>query len=76
MAGLVRRALDSDRTLSQLSAEELAAHSELLAEHADELAEVLAQRSWLESKVSEGATSLARVREQLDAAREVLNESA
>ena len=76
VAGLVRSALDSDRTLSQLSAGELATHSELLAEHADELAEVLAQRSWLESKVSEGATSLARVREQLDLARAVLNESA
>ncbi|MEA2228640.1 MAG: hypothetical protein QOF04_2270, partial [Solirubrobacteraceae bacterium] len=31
-----------------------------------------AQSSWLESKVSEGGTSLARVREQLQAARAAL----
>ena len=31
---------------------------------------MLAQSSWLESKVSEGGTSLARVREQLALARE------
>ena len=40
------------------------------------VAEVLAQTSWLESKVSEGGTSLARVREQLAAAGAVLDESA
>jgi argininosuccinate lyase len=33
---------------------------------------VLAQRSWLESKVSEGGTALPRVREQLEAARALL----
>jgi hypothetical protein len=33
---------------------------------------VLAQRSWLESKVSEGGTSSARVAEQLAAARALL----
>ena len=37
-------------------------HSEALDE---EYYDVLAQRSWLESKVSEGGTALARVREQL-----------
>jgi len=36
---------------------------------------VLAQGSWLESKVSEGGTSLARVREQLAQARSVLASS-
>jgi hypothetical protein len=36
------------------------------------LAEVLEQRSWLESKVSEGGTSSQRVREGLDAARRAL----
>ncbi|HXW59542.1 MAG TPA: argininosuccinate lyase [Solirubrobacteraceae bacterium] len=76
VAGLVRTALDSDRALSQLSTQELAEHSEALAEHAGELAEVLAQSSWLESKVSEGGTSLARVREQLDAAAAALGEGA
>ena len=33
-------------------------HSAMLAEHASEYAAVLAQSSWLESKVSEGGTSL------------------
>jgi argininosuccinate lyase len=37
-----------------------------------EVGEVLEQRSWLESKVSEGGTALARVREQLAAARAAL----
>jgi argininosuccinate lyase len=75
VAGLVRRALESGRTLSQLTAEELAAHSEVLAEHGEEFQKVLRGDSWLESKVSEGGTSLARVNEQLRAARSVLNEA-
>ena len=37
---------------------------------------MLAQRSWLESKVSEGGTSSARVAEQLAAARELLSPDA
>jgi len=73
-AGLVRTALDSGRHLSELSADELARHSEVLAAHREELAQVLTERSWLESKVSEGGTSLARVREQLQAARAELDE--
>jgi argininosuccinate lyase len=76
VAGLVRTAIDGDRALSQLSTQELAEHSEILAAHAGELAEVLAQSSWLESKVSEGGTSLARVREQLSAAGAALDEDA
>ena len=51
----------------QLSADELRAASEQL-DHG-EVAGVLAQQSWLESKVSEGGTALERVREQLEAAR-------
>ena len=35
----------------------------------DEAAAVLSQSSWLESKVSEGGTALARVREQLERLR-------
>jgi argininosuccinate lyase len=66
VAGLVRDAVDTDRQLSDFTAEELRAHSE----HLDgEVAEVLQQRSWLESKRSEGGTALARVREQLALAR-------
>ena len=76
VAGLVRTALDSDRTLSQLSREELAQHSELLAEHDSELREVLSSSSWLESKISEGGTASARLAEQLALARRVLDEPA
>jgi argininosuccinate lyase len=74
VAGLVRTALDSARTLSELTSDELAAHSQILATHDDEFRSVLAQSSWLESKVSEGGTSLARVREQLALARAVLDD--
>ena len=66
VAGIVREALASGRPLSELSRDELARHSEALD---DEFYEVLAQPSWLESKVSEGGTALARVREQLSHAR-------
>jgi argininosuccinate lyase len=76
VAGLVRTALDAGKPLSQLSTEELAAHSEVLAEHAGELHAVLEQSSWLESKISEGGTSLARVNEQIALAETVLDEGA
>jgi len=72
VAGLVRTAVDSGRTLSQLTPQELAEHSRELAAHSEELHEVLAQRSWLESKVSEGGTALERVREQIAAAHAAL----
>ena len=69
VAALVKRAVDSGRTLSQLRPEELAEHSDLLD---DEYYTVLAGESWLESKDSEGGTSLRRVREQLERARALL----
>jgi argininosuccinate lyase len=72
VAGLVRRAVDCGRTLSQLDEQELAAQSELLAEHMADYRAVLAEGSWLESKVSEGGTSLLRVRQQIEQARAVL----
>jgi argininosuccinate lyase len=74
VAGLVREAVESGRPLSAFSREELAAHSELLGEEeaAADYYKVLARESWLESKVSEGGTALARVREQLELAREEL----
>jgi argininosuccinate lyase len=75
VAGLVRTALDKSKPLSHLSVEELAAHSETLAAHYEELQRTLEQSSWLESKVSEGGTSLARVREQLTLARSALASS-
>ncbi len=76
VAGLVRAALDAGKPLSQLSDGELAAQSELLAAHAAQFREVLAQSSWLESKVSEGGTSSARLAEQIAAARAVLDADA
>jgi len=75
VAGLVRTALDAGKSLSALSAQELAAHSEILAANHERYERVLAQDSWLESKVSEGGTSLARVREQLALARTTLASS-
>jgi argininosuccinate lyase len=62
VAGLVREAVNSARPLGTVAERALG----------PEAAEVLAQRSWLESKVSEGGTALARVREQLEQARAAL----
>jgi len=73
VAGLVRAALDAGEPLSALSGERLAAHSRTLAEHEQEFRRALTQSSWLESKVSEGGTALARVHEQLELARSTLD---
>jgi argininosuccinate lyase len=62
VAGLVREAVDSGRSLAEVAVPALG----------DEAAAVLSQSSWLESKVSEGGTALARVREQLERARTLL----
>jgi argininosuccinate lyase len=70
VAALVREAVDSGRTLSELSHEDLARHSDALD---DEYYTVLSRQSWLESKVSEGGTALDRVREQLAHARAELD---
>jgi argininosuccinate lyase len=70
VAGLVRVAVDSGRALAELSDEELRAASEQL--EPDAFRALLARSSWLDSKVSEGGTSLARVREQLELARGAL----
>jgi argininosuccinate lyase len=70
VAGLVREAISSGKGLSELSREDLARHSDVLD---DEFYDVLSQRSWLESKVSEGGTALDRVREQLAHARAELD---
>ncbi len=69
IGGLVRTAVESGRSLSELTREEITAQSELLD---DEYYEVLAGDAWLESKVSAGGTASARVAEQIAAAREVL----
>src|SRR5215210_7006405 len=69
VAGLVREALASGRSLSELSREDLARHAPELDE---EFYAVLEPGAWLESKVSEGGTALPRVREQLAHARAAL----
>src|SRR5579884_1330089 len=69
VAGVVRIAIDQDKALSDLTPEELGAVSPLLD---DEFYAVLRDGAWLESKRSQGGTSLARVREQLDRARAAL----
>ena len=76
VAGLVRTAVDGGRTLSQLTPAELEQHSPALARCSEQYYAALTQDSWLESKVSEGGTSLARVREQIEAARGVLAQDA
>jgi argininosuccinate lyase len=69
VAGLVRQALDAGRLLSDLTPEELTAQSPALDE---EFYRLLQNGAWLETKVSEGGTSLTRVREQLERARAAL----
>jgi argininosuccinate lyase len=69
VGGLVRSAVDQDKSLSELTPDELAEHSPLLDE---EFYELLRGRAWLESKVSRGGTSLDRVREQLERIRQQL----
>ena len=66
VGGLVRHALEHDLALSQIPADELPGFSELLD---DEYYEVLAEGSWLDSKVSRGGTSPAAVARQLELAR-------
>ena len=69
VGGLVRGALDRGKALSELSEQEL---SELAPQLDGEFYDLLRQGAWLESKVSEGGTSSARVAEQLERARAVL----
>jgi argininosuccinate lyase len=76
VAGLVRTAVESGRSLSELERGELAAQSELLAEHEQQFREVLSQDSWLESKISEGGTASSRLAEQLGLARGALADGA
>jgi argininosuccinate lyase len=69
VAGLVRRAIDQGKQLSELTPEELSSASPLLD---GEFYAVLREGAWLEAKVSRGGTSLARVREQLERANAAL----
>jgi argininosuccinate lyase len=69
VAGLVRRSIQSGKRLSELTPGELAEQSPLLD---GDFYRLLEDGAWLESKVSEGGTSLQRVREQLTQARAAL----
>jgi argininosuccinate lyase len=69
VAGLVRRALDQGKRLSELTSAELADASPLLD---DEFYALLRDGAWLEAKRSQGGTALSRVREQLERARAAL----
>jgi argininosuccinate lyase len=62
VAGLVRDAVGSGRPLAEVASAELG----------PDAAAIFEQSSWLESKVSEGGTASARVREQLEQARALL----
>jgi argininosuccinate lyase len=72
VGGVVRTALERGKQLSELSEDEL---RELAPQLDGEYYDLLSEGAWLESKVSEGGTSLARVRDQLAQARHVLEEA-
>ncbi|HMJ73386.1 MAG TPA: argininosuccinate lyase [Solirubrobacterales bacterium] len=69
VGGLVRDAVDSGRSLSELRPEELRERSEQLD---DSFYEVLKRESWLESKRIEGGTGSAAIAEQIALAHETL----
>jgi argininosuccinate lyase len=72
VGGLVRAAVERGKKMSELTEEEL---RELAPPLDGEFYELLDVGAWLESKVSEGGTSLTRVREQLAHARHLLEEA-
>jgi argininosuccinate lyase len=69
VGGVVRRAIEQGKRLSELSPQELAEHSPLLDE---EFYSLLKPTESLEQKRSEGGTSSLRVREQLERAEAAL----
>ena len=71
VGGLVRHALERGVRLSEIEPDRLAEFSELLD---DEYYEVLAEGSWLESKLSSGGTSADSVGAQLELAGRALTE--
>ncbi|HEX2071794.1 MAG TPA: argininosuccinate lyase [Thermoleophilaceae bacterium] len=72
VGGLVRAAVDQGKALSELTEADL---SKLAPELDGEYYSLLADRAWLESKISDGGTSLARIRDQLAQARHLLAEA-
>jgi argininosuccinate lyase len=73
VGGLVRGASARGKSLSELSDDELAGLAPELP--VDGFRALLSQSSWLESKISDGGTALARVHDQLAQARHVLDEA-
>jgi argininosuccinate lyase len=73
VGGVVRAAVGQGKALSELTREELA---ELAPDLDEEYYELLEGRGWIESKISDGGTSLERVQEQLAQARHILAETA
>jgi argininosuccinate lyase len=69
VGGLVRHALERGIGLSEIPRSDIGSFSELLDE---EYYEVLAEGSWLDSKLSRGGTSASAVERQLGLARESL----
>ena len=72
VGGVVRAAVERGKKLSELTKEDL---MELAPELDGQFYELLDARSWLESKVSDGGTATARVRDQVAQARQVLREA-
>ena len=73
VGAVVRFAVEQGRQLSELTREELAELAPQL-DDPDAFYALLGDGAWLESKASEGGTSLARVQEQLAKARAILGE--
>ena len=69
VGGLVRDAVESGKSLSELGPEDLRRRSEHLD---DSFYEVLSRSSWLESKKIEGGTASASVATQIERATETL----
>jgi argininosuccinate lyase len=81
VGGVVRAALERGKRLSELAPEELRELAPGLLDDSSGSAardggfyELLAAEEWLESKVSDGGTALARVRDQLAQARHLLED--
>jgi argininosuccinate lyase len=72
VGGLVRAAVDRGKQLSELTEDEL---RELAPQLDGQFYELLDDQAILESKVSDGGTAMARVRDQLAQARQVLREA-
>jgi argininosuccinate lyase len=70
VGSIVRHAIEQDKALSELDADELKGFSEHLDQ---EYYDVLRSSNWLESKRSDGGTSSKRISQQLGSARKVLD---